>query len=69
MQPGEDPARLVQGRTKSYSKDDQKRMMHNPWMQDESEKKEGGDGRNPPKSPGVGNSEVMGREFGFTSAG
>jgi len=54
----------------SYSKDDQKKMMHDRYMKDDvKEREKDEEGKMiVPKSPGIGNSEVMGREYGFTSA-
>jgi len=57
--------RPVPGRSMSYSKDDQKKMMHDRYMKEKEVTAAGG----APKSPGIGNSEMMGREFGFTSTG
>jgi hypothetical protein len=59
------------GRTKSFSAEDLKRREHEHLMTmgKEGEKEEGEEKmKSPLQSPGIGNSEVMGREFGFTSA-
>jgi hypothetical protein len=68
-----DPDRPEPRRAMSFSKDDQKKMMHDRYFKGEGEhdgEEKDKDGRmTAPKSPGVGNSEMMGREYGFTSAG
>ena len=62
------------GRSYSFSAEDLKRSKYHHLMTDETkEKREGeeldehGLRKEHPKSPGVGNSEMKGREFGFTS--
>lgn len=63
-------------RSYSFSAEDLKRSKYHHLMTDEVEEKrereeldEQGLRKEYPKSPGVGNSEMKGREFGFTSAG
>lgn len=62
------------GRSYSFSAEDLKRSHHNPLMQDDAAKQQDEEEdenddkeKRPLQSPGVGNSEVKGREFGFTS--
>jgi hypothetical protein len=63
------------GRSYSFSKEDHKRSAYTQLMEDDKKKEEGQEGdeegarKGPLKSPGIGNSEVKGREFGFTSTG
>jgi hypothetical protein len=56
-------------RSYSFSRDDHKRRKHEYLMTREkkAEVDEEGKEKQPLKSPGIGNSEVKGREFGFTS--
>jgi len=75
--PAEDPASSpprAPGRSYSFSTEDHKRSAYHHLMGDKKEGEgEEGDGegakKGPLKSPGIGNSEVKGREFGFTSTG
>lgn len=58
-------------RSYSFSVEDHKRSKHQYLMTEGKmpEFDEEGREKQPLKSPGIGNSEVKGREFGFTSAG
>jgi hypothetical protein len=58
-------------RTYSFSVQDQKRSRHQHLMTEDKIPgvDEQGREKQPLKSPGIGNSEVKGREFGFTSSG
>lgn len=58
-------------RTYSFSVEDHKRSKYEHLMTEEkvAEVDEQGKEKQPLKSPGIGNSEVKGREFGFTSTG
>ena len=64
----------VSRRSYSFSAEDLKRSKYQHLMKDDVEaRKEGEDvdeqvKKDPLQSPGVGNSEMKGREFGFTSA-
>lgn len=65
--PGSSPHAL--GRWHSFSVEDYKRMVYHHLMEDGQEA-ESGDGEGAKKkSPGIGNSELKGREFAFTSTG
>jgi hypothetical protein len=59
------------GRSYSFSAEDLKRSNYQHLMSAESDrkKKKDGDGKAPLRSPGIGNSETKGREYGFTSTG
>ena len=64
------------GRSYSFSAEDLKRSKYHHLMTDgggqqdvEVEADEEAKQKQPLKSPGIGNSEVKGREYGFTSAG
>lgn len=62
------------GRSYSFSAEDLKRSRHHHLMDGgqknvEAEGDEEGNQKQPLKSPGIGNSEVKGREYGFTTAG
>ena len=59
------------GRSYSFSAEDLKRSSYQHLMSHESDrkKKAGEDGTAPLKSPGIGNSQTKGREYGFTSTG
>jgi hypothetical protein len=59
------------GRSYSFSPEDHKRSAYHHLMEDRKEQSEHShhQGKTPLKSPGIGNSEVKGREFGFTSTG
>ena len=65
------------GRSYSFSAEDLKRSKYHHLMMDggggqqdvEDEEDEEGKKKQTLKSPGVGNSEVKGREYGFTTAG
>jgi hypothetical protein len=48
----------------SFSAEDLKRREHAYLMNDQDGENEGKD---VPKSPGIGNSEVKGRDYGFSS--
>jgi len=70
--PGSSPPHAP-GRSYSFSTEDHKRSAYQHLMEGRKEKSEHGDGahegKGPQMSPGIGNSEVKGREFGFTSGG
>jgi hypothetical protein len=60
------------GRSYSFSAEDLKRSSYRHLMSSEADpnaKKEEKDGQPPLRSPGIGNSQLMGREYGFTSTG
>jgi hypothetical protein len=71
----ESPPPRAPGRSYSFSAEDLKRSKHHHLMMDddqqdaEAEKDEDGKQKQPLKSPGIGNSEFKGREYGFTTAG
>ena len=72
--PTEDPDSLPpypSRRSYSFSKEDHKRSAYHHLMDDfkKEDGKDEGAQKETLMSPGVGNSEVRGREFGFTSAG
>lgn len=56
-------------RSYSFSHEDHKRSHYHHLMKEDEHAEEEEKARQPLKSPGIGNSEVKGREFGFTSAG
>jgi hypothetical protein len=61
------------GRSYSFSAEDLKRSQYHHLMKDggqqDAEGDEEGKKKQPLKTPGIGNSEVKGREYGFTTAG
>ena len=71
----ESSPRHASGRSYSFSAEDLKRSQYHYLMTDggqqdvEVEGDEEGKRKQPLKSPGIGNSEVKGREYGFTTAG
>lgn len=72
---GDDPASYAPRRSYSFSTEDHKRSAYHHLWEDKKREGDGedrdGEGakKGPLKSPGIGNSEVKGREFGFTSTG
>jgi hypothetical protein len=71
----ESPSPHAPGRSYSFSAEDLKRSKYHHLLTGDSqqdvevEADEEGKQKQPSKSPGIGNSEVKGREYGFTSAG
>jgi len=54
-------------RSYSFSAEDLKRSKYEYLLRDEHKEEHEEDGKGPLRSPGIGNSEVKGRDFGFSS--
>jgi hypothetical protein len=54
-------------RSYSFSAEDLKRSKYEYLMKDEDKDEHPEEGKGPLRSPGIGNSEVKGRDFGFSS--